>query len=103
MGRLTRLMSKLVLTEVMIDGNGFVVRESLTQSFKIDHPVRKILTTEQWRLIYDDLLNFNVKDGDLTGFLSYVQDPLMMLHHLLQRSTEAGLESRGCLATKYPV
>ena len=103
MGRLSRLMSKLVLTEVKVEGSGFVVRESLTQAFKINHPVKKILTTEQWRLIYDDLLNFNVKDGDLTGFLSYVQDPLLMLHFLLQRSEQDGLETRGCLATKYPV
>ena len=97
------MMSKLVLTEVRIEGSGFVVRESLTQAFKINHPVKKILTTEQWRLIYDDLLSFNVKDGDLSGFLSYVQDPLLMLHFLLQRSEQSDMKSRGCLATKYPV
>ena len=103
MGRLTRLMSKLVLTEVMIDGNGFVVKEALTQQFKIDHPVKKIITTDQWRLIFDDLLDFDVKNGDLTGLLSYSQDPLLLLHYLLQRAEEPDLKSRGCLATKYPV
>ena len=96
-------MYKMPLVEVRLCSDGFLVRESLTQSFKIDHPVKKISTPEQWRLIYDDLLTFDVREGSLEGFFSYVQDPLMMLHHLLQRAADEELQTRGCVCTQYPV
>ena len=91
------------LVEVRLCANGFIVRESLTQSFKIDHAVKKILTSDQWRLIYDDLLNFDVRNGDLSGFFTYVQDPLLMLHFLLQRAADDELKTRGCVCTQYPM
>ena len=96
-------MLKMPLVEVRLSSSGFLVREALTQSFKIDHAVKKISTFEQWRLIYDDLLNFDVRTGDLEGFFSYCQDPLMLLHHLLQRAEDDELSTRGCVCTQYPV
>ena len=96
-------MNKKPLVEVRVEDVGFIVRESLPQSFKIDHPVQKMVTSEQWCMLYENLLDFDVKEGDLTGFFSYVQDPLLMLHYLLQRADDPELDTRGCLATKYPV
>ena len=94
---------KMPLTEVRLESTGFVVRESLTQDFKIDYPLMPVHTHDQWRMIYDNLLDFDVEHGDLSGFFSYVKDPFMILHYLLQRSPDGELQHRCCLATKYPV
>ena len=97
------MMLQMPLTEVRIDGSGFNVRESLSQDFRVDHPIMPIHTVDQWQLIYDHLLEFDVVEGDLTGLLSYAKDPLMLLHYLLQRSPDSGFNVRACQATKYPV
>ena len=102
-GPLTRMLLKIPLVEVRLDGTGFVVREALTQDFRIDHRIMSITTEDQWKMIYDNLLDFDVIAGDLTGFFTYVRDPLLMLHFLLQRSDDERLELRGCQQTKYPV
>ena len=97
------MLLKLPLIEVHLDGTGFVVREALTQDFRIDHRIMTITTEDQWKMIYDNLLDFDVLNGDLTGFFTYVRDPLLMLHYLLQRADDERFDHRGCQQTKYPV
>ena len=62
---------KIPLTEVRLDASGFVVKEALLQDFQIDHALMPVHTVDQWELIYDHLLDFDVLGGDLTGFFSY--------------------------------
>ena len=97
------MLLKLPLVEVRLDGTGFVVREAIPQDFRIDHRIMTISTYDQWKLIYDNILDFDVLHGDLTGFFTYVRDPLLMLHYQLQRSPDRYFATRGCEATKYPV
>ena len=103
LGPLSKMLLKLPLVEVRLDETGFVVREALTQGFSIDHRIMTMTTEDQWKMIYDNLLDFDVLAGDLTGFFTYVRDPLLMLHYLLQRSDDPYHAHRGCQATKYPV
>ena len=103
LGPLSQMLLKLPLIEVRLDGTGFVVREALTQDFQIDHRIMTITTEDQWKMIYDNLLDFDVLEGSLAGFFTYVRDPLMMLHYLLQRADDDLIAQRGCQQTKYPV
>ena len=103
LGPLSQMLLKIPLIEVRLTGTGFVVREALTQDFRIDHRIMSISTEDQWKMIYDNLLDFDVINGNLAGFFTYVRDPLLMLHYLLQRSDDERLEHRGCQQTKYPV
>ena len=97
------MLLKLPLVEVRLSGEGFLVREAIPQDFQIDHRIMSISTYDQWKLIYDNILDFDVLNGDLSGFFTYVKDPLMMLHYQLQRSPDNVFDTRGCEATKYPV
>ena len=103
LGPISSFLLKLPLVEVRIDQTGFVIRESIPQSFSIDHGIMQINTEDQWRLIIDNMLDFDVLSGDLHGFFTYVRDPLLLLHYLLQRSPDRSLEHRCCQCTKYPV
>ena len=94
---------KIPVTEVRVEESGFVVREALNQDFRIDHRVMEMATVDQWRILYDHLLSFDVLGGDLSGILSYGKDPLLLIHYLMQRAPDTYSEHRGCLATKYPV
>lgn len=97
------MLLKLPLIEVRLTESGFQVREAITQDFRIDHRIMSITTEDQWKMIYDNLLDFDVLRGSLAGFFTYVRDPLLMLHYLLQRSDDDRIEFRGCQQTKYPV
>ena len=103
MGPISNFLLKLPLVEVRIDETGFVIRESIPQGFSIDHGIMPISTEDQWRLIIDNMLDFDVLSGDLHGFFTYARDPLLLLHYLLQRSPDPVLEFRCCQITKYPV
>ena len=103
LGPISSFLLKLPLVEVRIDHTGFVIRESIPQSFTIDHGIMQINTEDQWRLIIDNMLDFDVLGGDLHGFFTYVRDPLLLLHYLLQRSPDPSLDHRCCQCTKYPV
>ena len=95
---------KIPVTEVRVEETGFVVREALTQDFRIDHRVdMEMATNDQWRILYDHLLSFDVLGGDLRGILSYGKDPLLLIHYLMQRAPDEFFEHRGCHATKYPM
>ena len=97
------MLLKLPLVEVRLDQSGFVVREAIPQNFKIDHRIMEISTFDQWKMIFDNVLDFDVLNGDLEGLFTYARDPLMLIHYLLQRSPDEYFDTRGCQATKYPV
>ena len=102
LGKMSRMTSTIPFMELILEPDGFRVRESLDLSFKYIYPILEYPLQTQWSAIWENCLDFDVLKNNLEGLMTLARDPLLMLHLLLQRAIDAELPVRCCLATKYP-
>lgn len=106
MGPMARLTSSAPLMELLLEPEGFKVRESLSPDVKYVYPTcpEEMSFQEQWGILYENILDWDLKDqSKLEAMMTLVVDPLMMGHYATQRLPDDELPNRGCLETKYPV
>ena len=103
LGPISKMTSSIPKMELLLEPTGFHVRESLDPTLKYQYPIAEMSVQEQWPLLYEELLKFDVSQSNqLEAMCTLVHEPLLMGHFLLQRAPDPELETRGCLRTKYP-
>ena len=106
MGPMSRLTSSVPLMELLLESDGFKVRESLSPDVTYVYPTcpEGMSYQKQWSILYENILDWDLKDQKkLEAMVTLVIDPLMMAHYATQRLPDDELPNRACLATKYPV
>ena len=102
MGELAYALLMKPTSEHSIEANGILVREGIPLGFKAENRIVKMPKFRQWSLIYEALYSLN-PEADYEAILHVARDPLLMLHHLLQRHEDNELDHLCCLAAKYPM
>ena len=102
MGELAYALLMKPTSEHSIEAEGILVREGIPIDFEADNKITKMPKFRQWSLIYEALYSMN-PETDYKAIMAVSRDPLLMLHHLLQRHHDAQLDHLCCLAAKYPM
>ena len=106
MGPMSKLTSSVPMMELLLEPDGFKVRESLSPDVKYVYPTcpEDMTYQKQWGILYENILDWDLKDqSQLEAMMTLVIDPLMMAHYATQRLPDDELPNRACLVTKYPV
>ena len=89
-------------SEHSIEADGILVREGVPMGLKAENKIVKMPKFRQWSLVYEALYQLN-PEVDYSAIMQVSRDPLLMLHHLLQRHDDTNLDHLCCLAAKYPM